>query len=293
MTPSAELRDWQSAGNSFDFSGRQIFYRDAGSGETLLLIHGFPTASWDWHKVWTRLTDRFRVIAPDMLGFGFSDKPVGHDYRLIEQADLHETLCVRLGIKGCHVLAHDYGVSVAQELLARQDAHDLPMQIQSIAFLNGGLFPESHQPRFIQKLLIGPIGPLLSRLIGFKQFRRSLSAVFGPSTQPSDTELQDFWYLIQQQNGNRLMHRLIRYMIDRQANRDRWLKPMQRTDVPMRLINGPLDPVSGAHLAHRYCELIPNPDYVSLPGIGHYPQVEAPEEVLNAYLDFVDKVRGS
>ncbi len=111
--------------------------------------------------------------------------------------------------------------------------------------------------------------------------------MFGPATQPSDSELDDFWYLISRERGQRIMHRLIRYMVDRRENRMRWLTPMQQTSVPMRLINGPLDPVSGQHLAARYRELIPNADCVSLPGIGHYPQVEDPEGVLAAYLPFL------
>jgi pimeloyl-ACP methyl ester carboxylesterase len=61
---------------------------------------------------------------------------------------------------------------------------------------------------------------------------------------------------------------------------------MQTTRVPLRLVNGPDDPVSGAHMVARYRELIPAPDTVSLPGIGHYPQVEAPSAVLDAFLQF-------
>ena len=65
---------------------------------------------------------------------------------------------------------------------------------------------------------------------------------------------------------------------------------MQFTRVPMRLINGPVDPVSGEHMAARYHELIPNPDIVLLPGIGHYPQVEATDQVLQAFFEFQDRL---
>ena len=78
----------------------------------------------------------------------------------------------------------------------------------------------------------------------------------------------------------------MRYILDRREHRERWLAAMQRTAVPLRVINGPEDPVSGAHMVARYRELIPNPDTVSLPGIGHYPQVEAPQAVLDAFFDF-------
>jgi pimeloyl-ACP methyl ester carboxylesterase len=56
--------------------------------------------------------------------------------------------------------------------------------------------------------------------------------------------------------------------------------------VPLRLIDGLLDPVSGVHMAARYRELISEPDVVELPNVGHYPQLEAPEETLAAILDF-------
>jgi len=89
---------------------------------TLLLIHGFPTSSWDFSPIWQALTTHFNVIAPDLLGFGFSAKPVAYDYSILDQADLCEALLTRLGVNRFHILAHNYGDSVAQELLAR--AHD-------------------------------------------------------------------------------------------------------------------------------------------------------------------------
>jgi len=59
--------------------------------------------------------------------------------------------------------------------------------------------------------------------------------------------------------------------------------------VPLRLINDPADPVSGAHMAELYKKLIQNPDVVLLPEIGHYPQVEDPAGVLKAYLEFIQQ----
>ncbi|ROH91965.1 alpha/beta hydrolase [Stagnimonas aquatica] len=303
--PSPEA--WRAAGAHFDYRGQRIYYRDSGASAkpALLLIHGFPSASWDWHGLWAPLAERFRLIAPDMIGFGFSTKPRGWGYSIHDQADLHAALCARLGVSEVHVLAHDYGVSVAQELLARHEAAFLPppftgegrgggvLRLRSIVFLNGGLFPETHRPRPIQKLLLSPLGPLVSRLFNERGFRKSFSAVFGPDTKPSAAELAAFWQLVAYNDGGRIMHELIRYILDRRQHRERWLSAMQRTAVPMRLINGPVDPVSGAHMVARYRELIAAPDVVSLPGIGHYPQVEAPQAVLDAFLQFHDRQRVS
>lgn len=288
------LDDWKTAGQYFPYGGHAIFYRDEGEGEVVVCIHGFPTASWDWHRVWPHLVKRFRVIAPDMIGFGFSDKPKDYAYSLHDQATLHETLLDSLGIRRVHILAHDYGDTVAQELLARceerREAGKRGIVINSVCLLNGGIIPGAHRPRLIQKLLLSPVGPLVSRLVSETAFRNSFSAIFGPETRPSEQELREFWSLIGVNDGVRVSHKIIRYMRERMEFRDRWVGVLPKTRVPIRLINGALDPVSGAHVAACYRELVPDPDVVMLEDIGHYPQVEAPDRVVEAFFAFVDLV---
>ena len=77
-------------------------------------------------------------------------------------------------------------------------------------------------------------------------------------------------------------------MNDRKTHRERWVAALQQSNVPIGLINGSVDPVSGAHMVARYREIV-SPDHfiVELPKIGHYPQVEAPDEVLEAYRRFL------
>jgi pimeloyl-ACP methyl ester carboxylesterase len=281
------LGDWRRQAREMQFRGQRIRYWTAGSGEPLLLIHGFPTASWDWNRLWQPLAARYQVIACDMLGFGYSAKPRGHAYSLLEQADLQQALLAELGIdQPLHVLAHDYGDSVAQELLARHE--DGRLELASCVFLNGGLFPETHHPVRVQKLLLGPFGRLAGLLFSRRSLQRSFGRIFGPTTQPSTAELDAYWSLIAENNGPAVMHRLIRYMPERIVQRERWVAAMQRTKVPLRVIDGALDPVSGAHMVVRYRELIPQPDTVLIEHAGHYPQCEAPQQVLEYYLAFRD-----
>ncbi len=290
------LAEWKNRGRAFSYRGYDILYQDDGGGEVVLCVHGFPTASYDWSRVWPRLRQRVRLVAPDMIGFGFSAKPRDYAYTIADQASLHEALLAALGVGRVHVLAHDYGDTVTQELLARHEERRAAgrdgVHICSVCFLNGGLFPETHRARPIQRLLAGPLGPLLGRFFSEKRFARSFSAIFGPMTQPTPEELRDFSRLVQFNDGPRIAHKLIGYMEERRRNRERWVGVLESTRVALRLVNGPEDPVSGRHMAERYEEIVPSPDVVLLEGIGHYPQFEAPDRVVDAYLEFLDGLRG-
>ena len=80
-------------------------------------------------------------------------------------------------------------------------------------------------------------------------------------------------------------------MNDRKENRDRWVTAIDGAKVPIALINGSFDPVSGAHMVARYHEILDAPGYLAeLPDIGHYPKVEAPDDVSAHYLKFLDQL---
>jgi pimeloyl-ACP methyl ester carboxylesterase len=289
--PPPTLDEWERGGDFLPYRGHRIFYRTSTAAaepgrETLLLIHGFPTASWDWAKLWGPLASHFRLVALDLIGFGFSDKPSDFPYSTMAQAELIQTLMRTLGIARAHVLAHDYGDTIAQELLARQLDGDPGLTLASLCLLNGGLFPETHRPVLMQKLLLGPLGPLLARLTNRRVFTQNLRQVFGPATPPSPAELDGFWQLAARADGIAVLRKHLRYMVERRQHRARWVGALQRAALPLRLIDGAADPVSGAHMAVRYRELIAQPDVVLLEGIGHFPQVEAPAAVLSAFLAF-------
>jgi pimeloyl-ACP methyl ester carboxylesterase len=280
------LADWHAAGSYASHGGHRVFWRGGGAdgAQALLLIHGFPTSSWDWAPLWSALVARYRVLAPDMIGFGFSAKPPGYRYSTADQADLLEALLRAQGIAEVHLLAHDYGDTVAQELLARQPGQGA--RIRSICFLNGGLFPEAYRPRPVQRLLLSPLGPIVARAMTRTRFGASMRAIFGKATPPSAALLDGFWQLVTRDDGLAAVPHVIRYMREREAKRERWVGALMQARVPLKLIDGAADPISGAHMAERYRELVPAADVTLLRGVGHYPQIEAPAAVLDAYLAF-------
>jgi pimeloyl-ACP methyl ester carboxylesterase len=297
MDPALER--WKAGGQYFDYLGFEVFYRCEGQGPALLLVHGYPFNTYDWAAVWPALTARFRVIAPDMMGMGFSAKPSAYRYSVGDHADMHEALLAALEVRSAHVLAHDLGDSVAQELLARNVFREQAYggwDIESITWLNGGLFTEAYTPRLMQKLMSGtPLGDVLSPLQGSPLSRRALEStineMFGPRTKPTREAMAIFHQILEYNDGKRVLHQVGRFLEDRRVHRNRWVRAMRETGVPMRLIDGPVDPNSGAHMARRYAEVIPGADVVMLADdVGHWPQIEAPEAVLTHFLAHIDRV---
>ena len=96
--------DWKKSGNFTTVYNRNVFYIDSKYKskekikETLVILHGYPTSSFDYHKVLTSLSKKYRVVIHDHLGFGFSDKPLDYSYSLIEQADVALQLWKQLGL---------------------------------------------------------------------------------------------------------------------------------------------------------------------------------------------------
>lgn len=290
MTVSEAFSQWYTHGNTFQFGDYPIFYRDEGVGDTILCLHGFPTSSWDWNSIWHDLIRQFRVITFDMLGFGYSAKPVQHTYSILEQADLCEQLLKHLGVHRFHILAHDIGNNLSQEMLARH-LENPQFDIQSICLLNGGIFPDKIRPRLIQRLLLQPIlGSMITHFYNRTIFGKQFNQVFGENTQCSSSELDEFWVSIEHNGGQRIIHKLIQYLPESRSNRDRWVSALENVDLPLKLIIGMNDPVSGHLMVEGLYEIIPDSNITCLDGIGHYPQIESPEKTLSSYLEFLDRL---
>ena len=288
------LEEWRAASNAFTAHGWRIASwtpaRPDDDKPWLLLIHGFPTSSWDWTAIWPTLEKHFNLAAIDMLGFGLSEKPRNIRYRIADQADLQEAFLEQLGVGDAHILAHDYGDTVAQELLARHNEASLSFSINSLMFLNGGLFPEQHRARFIQKLGLTPLGGLIGLLFSRETLRKNFDQIFGPDSKASDEEIDGHWSLLSERGGARIFHKLLQYIPERGENRERWVGAIEHARTPVALVDGGADPISGAHMYKAFRSLVPGAFAELLPTIGHYPQTENPDAVARLFLKFHEQL---
>ncbi len=284
----SDLRAWWAEGErlrlSFGGAERTVFRARIGAGPAMTLLHGFPSSSHDWAKAAPALAAGNTLLAPDFLGFGASEKPVEHRYSLHEQADLVEALWAAEGIGETVLVAHDYGVSVAQELLARAGEGSLRVELRHAHFMNGGLYPELHRPQPLQTALLDPEqGPQISRLVTEELFIAGLAPTFAPGYDAA-RDSKDIWAATSNDGGERIGHLLIRYISDRERHGERWTAALEATDVPLGFAWGMLDPVSGAHMAERIRERLPGAPFLAMDGVAHWPPLEAPRAVAGALL---------
>jgi pimeloyl-ACP methyl ester carboxylesterase len=283
------IEAWWAAGERvpIELSGkeRQVFVRRLGEGPSMTLLHGFPSSSHDWAKVAPALAERNALLMCDFLGFGASDKPAEHDYSLHEQTDLVQALWEREGVTETTLVVHDYAVSVAQELLARRAEGALAVQLRAVHLLNGGLYPDLHRRQPTQDALLDPDnGPRIGELMNEQLLVAGLKPTFaeGFDAGPDSVEM---WRAMAREDGQRIGHLLIRYVLDRERHEARWISALeQTTDVPLSFVWGMLDPVSGAHMAQRIRERLPDAPLLALDDVAHWPMLEASERVAAALL---------
>lgn len=253
---------------------RHVFCRVGGSGSPLTMLHGYPTSSLDWAPLWDKLTAHHRVIAIDFLGYGRSDKPQRHTYRLDEQVEVVLGIWHHLGIDEGAIVAYDYGAIVAQLLLTHHSE-----RLTRVVMMNAGLIPEHYHPRLIQRIAQIPIlGAVVFRLLNERLFTRAWAEVFGPD-HPLSAELAHEHWLAMSHAGRAgdTQRRLLSYIPERKQRASE-LDTALDTRVPLSFLWGAADPVSGP-VASALAKRLPKIDLVSYPGVGHYPHLEVPDRV--------------
>jgi len=241
-TKLAGLQEWVDQGRFIEVNGNKIFIVTAGEAETeghgVLIVHGFPGSSWDWSGVVPQVAERTRVVVPDMLGFGQSDKPqtgsFEDHYSLFKQADLYEAVAKKEGLTEVMLVAHDMGQSVASELMKRQQEGTLPFKIRHAIIFDGSTLINlvNLLPMQIAAMEapddLGPDTPK-------EEIEKGINDSFGKVRPASKETLSIMADQILFNEGDRVFNRQIRYMMERKEQLQRWTAGITNFDGPVRL----------------------------------------------------------
>lgn len=299
--PPAEALAWCQTGEYFswkstlpinaDFSALNIFHICQGNpgNPAILLIHGYPTSSFDYAPLFDQLSDEFYVCALDTPGYGFSDKPMdGFDYSIFDDAKLVDYYIREIaGLDDFILLTHDKGDSVGLALLQIYQAYDeKPYTIRHHFITNGNIYLPLAQLTTAQKGLLNPVlGPLLSSILPGDRFAQGLSESTFAVPLPQ-SEIDSYASIFDYQDGTKVQHEIIEYLNERTENEVDWLKTLSKSDIPITLIWGELDAIAPVAV----------PDYVwfndlqdretpaaywRIPCANHYLQVDVTDLIAN------------
>ena len=276
------VRRWRDGGRMLSTTAGSVFVRSApGSGPAVLLLHGFPSSSYDFRDVIDRFAGQ-AWLALDFLGFGLSDKPRPHRYSLMEQADIveqvvaHHTADVVAG--PVVLIAHDMGTSVATELMARDLDGTLSFDLHKAVLTNGSVILDRASLRPIQKILRGRLGPLAARLTNERGFQRGFAKLFSTEHPLTAQEAEAQWALLAHNDGQHIVHLLSSYLGERAAFSSRWHGAVRDWRKPLSFLWATGDPVATTSVLAGLRQLRPAAEVIEMPCIGHYPHIEVPHE---------------
>ncbi len=270
--------EWAQRGRFIRLAeGHRIFTVQDGHGPDLVLVHGFPSTSHDFAAALPLLTPRFRVTTWDHLGFGFSDKPAGEvSYSLLDQGRRAGEIVRALGVERARVVGHDMGLTIAVEMLCRQEEGTLGFDMDALVLCNGSHLIELAKVTALQHAIMSDDGAAaFASSFDPERFAQGLKFVWADASRTPEVDIRAIAYWVAMNGGLDIIGRIARYNLERSWYADRWRPILTRTAVPIGVVWGDRDPIAVLEIAQRLAEMSRAP-LIVLEGVGHYPQMEAP-----------------
>jgi pimeloyl-ACP methyl ester carboxylesterase len=254
--------------------GMRMVHDGPREAPPLVLIHGSGASGSSWGPVVPALAGRYHVVRVDLPGHGQS--PPAPSYDVPGQAARLAAALDELGLRPVTVAGHSSGGYVATAL-----AEQRPDLVGSLALISSGPRPDAllPQPVPLRVLIAPPLGPLLWRVRSDAMLRRGVTAVCNRPVDVPDDLIAETRAI-----GYRTFRTVLRhngaYIAERSV-------PARLTalDVPVLVIFGAADRRWNPSSAHHY-DTVPKARVEQLPGVGHFPMLEAPEETGGLLLDF-------
>jgi len=282
---SSLTRAWADSGRFVDVAGHRLFVIERGQGPWLVLVHGFPTSSYDYRALMALLADRFRRLAFDFPGYGLSDKPEAYSYSLFQQADAMEALLRGLGIERARVLCHDMGTSVLCELLARSAEGRLGFALEHVTFTNGSMLQWRAEITPFQKLLASNETLLQAMELCANAADVMVPGLRALTRRPGAIDENDAIVirdLLLHQDGQLRLPALAGYMRERYVHKERWIGALTRSAARASIVWATEDPIAHLAMGRELHALMPTSRYTELDGVGHFLIFEDPDRVAAA-----------
>jgi len=272
-----------------EVDGATVHYQEFGdrANSTLLLIHGYTSSTYVWRTVAPLLADEeFYVVAVDLLGFGYSDKPASFDYTIASQARMVERLMNRLGIGRATFVGSSYGGAVASTI-----ALDYAERVEKLVLISSVCNDEVKQNPLLRLASIPVIGEVLTPFyLDSKSFsKRRMKGTFAPANHNliTDERVESVTRPLMAKDAH---HSVLASARNWDANRIQ--DDAHLINQPTLLVWGEFDTVIPMHNGERLFNSILNSRLVILKDCGHIPQEEKPERFVELVIEFCRDKKG-
>ena len=253
-------------------SGVRYAYLEGGTGEPLMLLHGFAADKDNFTRLAAYLTPRYRVIVPDQVGFGESSHLPNGDYRSEAQADRLHELASALGIRRIHLGGNSMGGQISMAYAAKYPAEVISLWLLAPAGVWSA--PKSELARLTQE---HGRNPLIAR--NEDEFARMVDFVMNdPPFVPRA--------ILNVMAQERIQNVALASRIFSQSVADSIEERIRGTPVPTLIVWGDRDRALSVESADVLHKLIPRSQVIVMPGIGHLPMMERPKQSAEDYLKF-------
>ena len=262
-----------------DVDGLRIHYLDKGEGTPVVLIHGYTSSTYTWKDEFDELAKRYRVIAIDLKGFGFSAKPDG-DYSRRAQGELVARFLRGLNVEGAWLVGNSMGGETALNV-----AVDHPEMVSGLVLIDSAGIKvagrTSLAPWYLQLPVVGRLLTALA-LTSDSLVRAGLEKSFYDDSKISDERVAAYYQPLKTQGGQ-LSATRARAQFELLPVEDR----IDSIKVPTLIIWGAEDELIPLEAGRKLNELIGGSKLVVFEECGHVPQEEMPERVLSEIIGFV------
>lgn len=259
-----------------DVDDTRVRYIDVGQGPPVLLLHGFNATLNTWDPVIPALTENHRVLALDLRGFGYTDRPEGADYSPAGQADLVQAFLDNRGVDEVAVVAHSWGSSIALAL-----ALEAPQRVRRLALYSAWVFEEQLPTFFIWSRAPG-VGEALFRLFYRERPADKMAMAFYDETIMTE-ELVD-----EVKQGLHRPGALAAALAAARAQRFEQIEgDYSQIDQPTLLLWGQNDQVTALSAGERLYTSLPDAELAVYPRCGHFPMIEARQPSTQRLVEFL------
>ena len=254
----------------------KVHYLEAGVGEPLLLLHTVGQSLYTWRNVFNSLSEHYRVIAIDLIGHGYSGRPVQFDYTIAEHSDALRMFMDAKGIESAHVVGFSMGALYALDFIAKN-----PDRVGKVVLLSpGGITPE--MPLAVRMLQSPLFGGLACRLYNRKTVERMLSECFFDLTNLTEDVLDSYFATVADPYSRKAIQLSVLNFDEQEVE-----KSLRNVSAPVLILWGGEDKWHNPNSSELYHAILENAQSSVIRNAGHLLHEEKAQRFVDAIMEYI------